>query len=365
MKATTRMEEPATAQLQRVIAIHFDPEGGAPYWLAREAQLGIDARRSIRRIEDLAVFGPMDADALATRPVEDFLPRSRLARRPEFLLAETGGTLGRPKFAVHRADEFHAAFVEPFVIAAARAGFPREENWLFAGPTGPHIIGRAAGACARALGSPDPFRVDFDPRWAKALAEGSFARERYLRHIAAQALNVIETQRVGVIFSTPPVLRRLGEAMPALKRAAVKGIHLGGLSVAHDFRAWLAATFPAAVVLSGYGNTLFGMCPELAFDPQAGIDYYPWGVRSVFALVEPAAGGEAVAPDRVVPYGERGQVCVHRLDETQFIPNMIERDAAVRIPPRADAAASGFLQDGLRDPRPLVQETARPAIGLY
>jgi hypothetical protein len=55
----------------------------------------------------------------------------------------------------------------------------------------------------------------------------------------------------------------------------------------------------------------------------------------------------------------------HRLDEMQFLPNLLERDTAVRIPPEPRAAADGFLQDGLRDPHPIVSEAIKPAIGLY
>jgi hypothetical protein len=302
----------------------------------------------------------MDAEALASRPIEDFLPASLLSRRTEFIVAETGGTLGRPKFAVHRADEFHAAFVEPFVIAAGRAGFPRGENWLFIGPTGPHIIGKAARCCAQAMGSADPFAVDFDPRWAKKLPEDSFARTRYLKHIEAQALRVIESQRIGVIFGTPPVLDSLCAQMAPEKHEAIRGIHFGGLPVSAALRERLAGMFPNAVMLSGYGNTLFGMSPELAFDPERGIDYFPHSTRLVIRVVEK---GDVKAP--LVPYGERGQVMVHRLDETQFIANMIERDTAVRIQPRADAADDGFVLDGIRDPQPIRDEMTKPAVGLY
>ena len=54
---------------------------------------------------------------------------------------------------------------------------------------------------------------------------------------------------------------------------------------------------------------------------------------------------------------------VHRLDEMQLLPNLLERDTAVRIPnrPARDAAAEGFLQDGLRDPQPIVSETIKPS----
>jgi hypothetical protein len=125
------------AVLRRVVAVHFDPDGGSPYWLRRQRELGLDARREVRAMEDLDLLGPMDESALAGRPVEDFIPRSLLDRRGECIVGETAGTLGRPKFAVPRRDEFEAAFVAPFVAAAGRAGFPRGLNWLFIGPPAP------------------------------------------------------------------------------------------------------------------------------------------------------------------------------------------------------------------------------------
>ena len=55
----------------------------------------------------------------------------------------------------------------------------------------------------------------------------------------------------------------------------------------------------------------------------------------------------------------------HRLDEMQLLVNVLERDTAVRIEPNAEAAADGFIQDGLRDPQPIVSETIKPVMGLY
>lgn len=351
-------------RLRRMIALHFDPESGSPYWLELAGRLGFDPREDIRSAEDLARLGPMDQQALAGRPVEDFIPRSLLCRRREFIFAETGGTLGDPKFAVHRDDEFAAAFVEPFVVAAGRAGFPRGANWLFVGPTGPHIIGRAAVACATELDSPAPFNVDFDPRWAKKLPEGSFARGRYIEHIRQQALRVLNTQHVGVIFSTPPVLEGLGERLAQDKRLAVRGIHFGGMAVTAQLREKLGGMFPNAVMLSGYGNTLLGMSPELSFAAAEGISYYPHGER-LMLMVVPVDGDDAERIAGIVAYGECGQVMAHRLDETQLIVNLLERDSAVRVAPPEDAKADGFIHDGIRDPQPIVSETFKPALGLY
>lgn len=354
----------STRRLERVIAIHFDADQGTPYWLERQSQLGIDATNGIRTIEDLAILGPMDEGALSQRPIEDFIPR-RFRERRDYLLAETAGTLGQSKFAVHRTDEFETAFVTPFVKAAERVSFPKDCHWLFVGPTGPHIIGRAARRCAEVFGGTDIFTVDFDPRWAKKLPAGSFAAQRYLQHIEAQALHVLEVQDVGVIFATPAVLTGLARQMGEAKREAMRGIHLGGMSASAEFMQEMDTLFPRAVILSGYGNTLFGMMPQLHYAPKTGFDYFACGSRLIVRLIACSDAGETPDVTSRVDRGQRGQVMVHRLDEMQFLANVIERDTAVRIEPDVSAQVDGFLQDGLRDPQPIVNAMLKPAIGLY
>jgi thienamycin biosynthesis protein ThnN len=365
MRHPQESDSALAGQVAHVMAIHFDPDAGAPYWLQRQQELGIDVRREIRSASDLVRLGPMDQEVLSCRPIEDFIPRSMLDRRAELVLGETAGTLGRPKHAVHRRDEFHAAFVEPFLAAADRVEFPRGLNWLFVGPSGPHIIGKAANACANAMGSPDCFTIDLDPRWAKKLPPGSFAWDRYVAHLEDQALTVLESQSIGVIFSTPVVLESLGHRMDRGRREAVRGIHLGGLSVSASQRRVFVELFPRAVILSGYGNTLFGMMPELAWSEQDGFSYYPQGQRLVVRVVPLEGDSDEDRLPGEVEYGRRGQVVISRLDETQVIVNMMERDTAVRTPAPAWAIEDGFLADGLQDPKPIVSQAMKPAVGLY
>ena len=353
------------ARLKKVLALHFHPQEGSPYWIEKARQLGFDPRMEVDGVEALARLGPMDDMALAVRPVEDFIPRALLGQRSELIVAETGGTLGRPRFAVHRRGEFEEAFVTPFVAAARRVGFPLGVNWLFVGPSGPHIIGKAARACAAALRSPDPFAVDFDPRWARKLPDRSFARDRYLKHIEAQALNVLNVQEIGVIFGTPTVLASLGPRIPDGRREKIRGIHFGGMVVSDELRAVLTQLFPQAVLLSGYGNTLFGVAPELRFRPAQGIDYFPHGQRLVYEVVRPGASGGSPCAWRTADYGERGQIVAHRLDETQLIVNMLERDTAIRVAAPPEAACAGFCLDGLRDPQPRTDQATTPSLGLY
>jgi len=351
-------------RLGNIVRIHFDKDNGAPYWLDRQKEIGLDIPKSIRCVEDLSILGPIDEQALAARPVEDFIPRI-FRQEKNYILAETAGTLGKPKFAIHREDEFHSAFITPFVQAAQRVSFPTNCHWFFVGPTGPHVIGRAARACARQMDAGDVFTLDFDPRWAKKLPGGSFAAQRYLEHIEAQALRVIEVQNIGVLFSTPAVLSSLADKMDIAKRLAIEGIHLGGMSASTEFMDKMSEFFPNAVVLSGYGNTLFGMMPHLCYDRQTGFDYFPHGHRLIVKVIPVVSDCEAMDISSCVEYGRRGQLVVHRLDEMQFIANFVERDTAIRLRPNPDAAAEGFVLDGIRDPQPIINEKTKPSIGLY
>jgi thienamycin biosynthesis protein ThnN len=364
LDSTKMLSAQVNRWLMHIIRIHFDNDDGAPYWLDKQKELGIDIPERIQCVEDLSILGPMDEEVLATRSVEDFIPRI-FRQQKEYVLAETAGTLGKPKFAIHREDEFQSAFVTPFVKVAKRISFPSNCHWLFVGPTGPHVIGRAARACAKALSAGDVFTVDFDPRWAKKLPSGSFAAQRYLKHIETQTLRVLTVQNIGVLFSTPAVLNSLAEKMDKAKRSMVEGLHLGGMSANAEFMDKMGESFPNAVVLSGYGNTLFGMMPQLSYDRQTGFDYFPYGHRLIVKVIPltPTNKGENISAS--VEYGERGRLVVHRLDEMQFIANFVERDTAIRLKPYPDVETNGFDLDGIRDPQPIIDERTKPSIGLY
>jgi hypothetical protein len=49
-----------------------------------------------------------------------------------------------------------------------------------------------------------------------------------------QALDIIETQEIDVLYTTPPVLDALALRMSAQKRMAIKGVHYGGISIGKD-----------------------------------------------------------------------------------------------------------------------------------
>ena len=342
-----------TEHLHEILTCHFDPRWGTPFWLEERTQLAFDPVAEIRSINDLNRFPAFPVDQLAARPVTDFIPLRYHDQLERFVTAETGGTTGPPKRTAYLDADFEAAFVAPFVAAAAMTGVPRRSTWLVIGPSGPHIIGKAARACARALDSIDPFSVDFDPRWIRRLAPGSMARSRYTEHLLDQAEAVLRTQEIGVLFATPPVLEALAARLPDARREAIRGIHLGGMAAGSEFRTRLAREyFPNAISLSGYGNALAGVCPELLPNPEQPPTYFAHGPRLLLGISTPDNNG-------------RGRVLFHRLDRSAFFPKVLERDVAV-VAPRPEIPGSAAFQPlGLRDPRPSEEDAGVVSAGLY
>lgn len=354
--------------LQHIINIHFDPNLGSEYWLNRERQLGINSKKEIDSIAKLKILGPMIEDDLRNFPLEHFIPKIYLTDKKDFITGETSGTTGKPKVTAYMMNEFDPTFVDYFRYVATERKFPKGGNWLWAGPSGPHIIGKAVGYVARRMCSMDPFSVDFDPRWAKKLNSGSFGAKRYLQHVIEQAHDILQLQNIDVIFTTPVVLKELAKKLDETARMKIKGIHYGGISIAkEDLKKFKEDYFPNAIHISGYGNTLFGLCLEIEESKDFDLDYYPPGPRMILQVISTESGLEP-SVDRLsnlVNYGEKGQVVFHRLDESFFIPNMFERDQAIRIAPTEKVKSLGIKLDGVRNPS-LLNGTANSArVGLY
>lgn len=350
-------------RLRDVLAIHFDPEQGTPYWLDRAKALGFDPRTDIECVADLARLGTMDPRELATCELAALLPRPLLDRKAELIVAQTGGTSGRPVWTAYLENEFRQAFVDPFVAAATHVGFPAGGTWLYVGPSGPHIIGRAAEAIARARGSMTPFSVDFDPRWMRKLAKGSLASKRYLQHIVDQALAILESQPITILFSTPVVIRALAGAMRPVQRERIRGVHYGGTAIeSRDMEALQTEAFRHAIHLSGYGNTLFGCCLEHGVVAGRKLTYYPHGDRILFGVLE-EQGTQAGCPI-YGRHGAEGPLVFSRLDETVLLLNVVERDGVRLCDPPTNAPA-GFRLMGVESPTPRVEHRSVASVSLY
>lgn len=314
-----------------ILDLHFDPKSGAAYWLEVLKKRRM-TRDDFRTSSDLIQLGPMDLEALRTRPITDFIPRSQHQHLSKMILSETGGNTGDPCHRVYFPDEFHRAFVAPWLEAAALFGFPIQRHWLFIGPSGPHIIAQAARAFARATNCLEPFSIDCDVRWIKQQQHGSMGYLLYMEHLFNQATNIINQQDITVLFTTPPLLVGLAERMTKTQRLQIEGIHTGGMAQDVETSRKLEVFFPNAVILPGYGNSLFGV----AFEKQQ-----VSGQPSVFFVHDqalrlrliPLPENKEDAPrlSENIAENQRGRIVFSRFDTSFLILNMLERDTAIRV----------------------------------
>ena len=362
-KDFTHQSEALDERLRDLLTLHFHAELGSRYWLLREEALGWDVCDRVRTVCDLCLLGPTPTADFRRYALRDFIPRGLHRQLSRFIIGETGGTTGPPSATAYRDDEFQAAFIMPFLRVAAATGFPRNTPWLWVGPSGPHIIGKAVRELARQYGGMDAFSVDFDPRWAKRLSDGSLARKRYLDHVTNQALDVLEREQIGLLFTTPPALAALAARMTSRQREALGGVHYGGVSISPATLNEFRAAFPKAVHLAGYGNSLFGVLMEVRDGERESLDYFPLSDRVQFHVVDWNDGSNW--PPAECERGRTGRVLFHRLDEGFFLPGVVERDAAERIGPSREALELGCEADGLRNPRPPSRLGAKLELGLY
>jgi phenylacetate-coenzyme A ligase PaaK-like adenylate-forming protein len=324
---------------------HFSPATGSPYWLERARSLEFDPRADVRSFEDLTLF-PNVTNELRDVRVRDLIPQG-YGPHPEVIgVYESGGTTGAPKRIVMLRDWWDPEIARQVAYLDAR-GVPRNRDWLALLPSGPHMAGALLRSEAAAVGGV-PFTIDMDPRWVKKLIAAGKADEAnaYAEHLIDQAAFVLQTQDIGVLWSTPPLLERLArrDDLVELVREKVQLIWWGGAHMDVDTRQlYRTEIFPGLTIAGGYGSTMvLGGAPErlgLADDDPCIFD--PPSPYITFSVVEPDTG-------RAVPYGQRGQVVMNHVSRSFLLPNNLERDMATRIPP-----LEGQVGDSVADVTPV------------
>ena len=341
--------------VRHVVDIHFHPEHGAPFWIERAKELGVDARHDIRGYADLSLLGFFPMDALRTRNVLDFLPADIAKDRGRLRVQETGGTTGSPaRIALRDFFEPVIQFMDWYLDEVT--GFPRGGNWLFVGPTGPHGVGYSTRLTAAARGGMCCF-IDLDPRFIKLLYQQRDMRTvgLYMEHIRRQTYAILDSQQIDVLGTTPVLLQALA---PELKERGYKfsGMMYGGTQLTKDLYHLLRTEFfPDAVHTAVYGNTLMG--GALLGPPQPGetdIVYYPMEPLVRFDVVDPEH------PDTLVEMGQTGQICVTVLSEERFLPRVLERDQAERW-----HVLPALGSEGVANVRPLKAMQASMTEGVY
>ena len=77
-----------------MMAWHFHPSTGCPFWLERAQSLPFDPLKDVKGFDDLKKFPPFEDEWLRGGPVRRWVPKG-MADQPMYVF-ETGGTTGIP-----------------------------------------------------------------------------------------------------------------------------------------------------------------------------------------------------------------------------------------------------------------------------
>jgi phenylacetate-coenzyme A ligase PaaK-like adenylate-forming protein len=309
---------------------HFDPQTGSRFWLERARTLDFDPRRDVGTFADLRLF-PNVANELRDIRVEDLIPRGYGPKADVVGVFESGGTTGAPKRVVLLADWMNRLMAHQMRVMDAR-GDPRDVNWLSLGPSGPHLFDEIITWQARLRGG-IKFSIDMDPRWVKKCIRDGRTEEadRYAEHLIDQGVFVLETQHIGVMMTTPPLLERIARRneLVSLINEKLQLIIWGGAQMDADTRdLFRTEIFPEATLCGTYGSTMIlGSATERpGLTENDPVIFDPFSPYISFSVVDPITGED-------VAYGERGQVVMNHMSKSMLLPNNLERDIATRIQP--------------------------------
>jgi phenylacetate-coenzyme A ligase PaaK-like adenylate-forming protein len=346
--------ETLDAWVREVVAWHFDPQTGTPFWLDWASRASFDPRREVRTYDDLDRFGEFQDEWLRGGPVRRWVPRG-YAHRPVSIF-ETGGSTGVPKARIN-IDDFRTDY-EMFSATLPDAYFPQGADWLQVGPSGPrrlrlaveHLCQHRGGIC---------FMVDLDPRWViKLIKSGDMAMmERYKAHVIDQAQTLLRAHEgIRCLFTTPKLLEALCEKV-SLKKLGVTGVFCGGTEMTPQFHRFaVEELLEGAYFAATYGNTLMGLATHKPREDGGPWDiiYYPPAPRAMMEVVDPDR------PERVVEYGRTGRVRLTTLTREFFMPRFLERDEAEREPP-----CDLYPWDGVKNVRPFSRFQSTVVEGVY
>ncbi len=351
--------EALDAWVREVVAWHFDPASGCPFWIDYAKKLSWDPRREITGFGDLKRLGPFEDEWLRGGPVERWVPRG-LAGKPVFVF-ETGGTTGIPKTRIN-CDDFRIDY-ELFSETLPDEYFPKGSNWLMLGPSGPrrlrlgveHLAQHRGGIC---------FFVDFDPRWVIKLIQKGRNEHllAYKEHVIDQGVAILQANHdIRCLWATPKLIEALAMRLESMgttiRQVGIIGVFSGGTEFTPQWNRFAQEELlDGAYMTPTFGNTLMGLAASAPSGPHNNykITYYAPQPRAVIEIVD------FDNPDCAVNYGETGRVKLTTLTKEFFMPGYLDRDEGEREP-----AYERYPWDGVSGVRPHRDFAATTAIGVY
>jgi phenylacetate-coenzyme A ligase PaaK-like adenylate-forming protein len=352
--------EQLDAQVREIVAWHFNPETGTPFWLEKAKTLSFKPLRDVKGFNDLAKFGLFDDEWLRGGPVRRWVPKA-YHNKPTYVF-ETGGTTGIPKSRVV-VDDFRIDY-EMFSDTLPEKYFPKGSNWLMLGPSGPrrlrlaveHLCQFRGGIC---------FCVDLDPRWVVKLIKKGWMEhlKAYQEHVIDQAMTVLSANHeIKCLFTTPKLLDalagRLEKEGSSIAHRGITGVFCGGTEMTSQWIRFAIEELlgPSVYIAPTYGNTLMGLAAAEMPTAAQGfkIAYYAPQPRAVVQVVD------FDDPNKVVDYGQSGRVMLTTLTKEFFVPRFLERDEGERELP-----SDKYPWDGVSGVKPFRGFAATTTVGVY
>ena len=347
------------AWVREVVAWHFDPATGSPFWLDYAKKLDWDPREHVKGFEDLQRFDLFEDEWLRGGPVQRWVPKG-IAGKPVFVF-ETGGTTGVPKTRIN-CEDFRIDY-EVFSTTLPDEHFPKGGNWLMLGPSGPRRLRLAVEHLTQHRGG-IAFCVDLDPRWVIKLIRKGWSEhlQAYKDHVIDQAVTILEAGHdIKCMFTTPKLLEALAlrlESMgTSIRKMGITGIFSGGTEFTPQWNRFAQEELlDGAYMTPTYGNTLMGLAPSAPSGPHNNykISYYAPQPRAVVEVVD------FDDPRKLVEYGQTGRVKLTTLTKEFFMPGFLERDEGEREPPYEK-----YPWDGVSGVRPFHGFAATTTVGVY
>lgn len=346
------LQESPAAWVQRMMSWHFGEETGSPYWLRRKAFLPFDPIADIRSLDDIKRFGLFDKTDLQKLPARDFVPQGFADRTQRVF--ETGGSTGTPCRLVDITTGQYNVIIYETMLAAFGLN---SGDAIAMTPSGPHMYGTFV---RRLLDRWDGlvYYIDFDPRWVKSLIRRGESTESYVEHLVAQTLDLLETQPSSFLFTTSKLLVALIARLERpLSEYGIRAVCTGGTSMSSEEARYLRENHLRDIHwLDTYGNTLVGHA--LQAEPWEGLPDKSYYLPPPLGFIRP------IDPEdwtRDVERGQRGRVLLITLQEDLFIPNLLERDSAIRVGPHP-----WYPWDGVTAVGPYVESAEQAATeGVY
>jgi thienamycin biosynthesis protein ThnN len=356
-----------TAYLTEMLGLHFAPQNGSPYWLERAAELGLkwpDDLGSLQAFKQRFAFcsrseqQPYEED-LRKLPVEKFIPRSTLQNAKWLWASETGGTTGIAKRGTW-GDRYWQDILDFSDEFLDLHKVPRERNWLFIGPTGPHTTGRLLISIVENRGG-RIFCIDMDPRIVRIYLQenNTTGVERYIRHIWEQVEPILRYQDIGVMFCTASLLEMLPRYLDINYLEKIQAVVHAGLAMSRDTHQYLREElFPGRPVAGIYGTSVSGISFQKPYEPE---DNH----RVIYIPSSPFIHLDVIDDNgQEVGYDDIGNLRCFRFTEDQLIPGFIERDLANRIRPFGQYAQT-YSWDWIGDPHSPAAFSGQPMEGVY